>query len=74
MVFSSDNGPSGNSSIDAAYFNSTGGLRGLKTDLYEGGIRMPMIARWPGKIKAGSKTDHISAQYDVMATLAEFNI
>jgi arylsulfatase A len=73
VMFSSDNGPTFNGGVDAAYFNSTGGFRGMKMDVYEGGIRMPMIARWPGKIKAGSKTDHISAQYDVMATLAELS-
>lgn len=71
VIFSSDNGPTFNGGTDAAFFNSAGGFRGLKMDLYEGGIRMPMIARWPGRIKAGSRTDHISIQYDVMATLAE---
>ncbi|MBD8490783.1 arylsulfatase [Echinicola sp. CAU 1574] len=71
VVFSSDNGPTFNGGVDAAYFESTAGLRGLKMDVYEGGIRMPMIARWPGKIKAGSVSEHISAQYDVMATLGE---
>ncbi|MBL0337447.1 MAG: sulfatase-like hydrolase/transferase [Chitinophagaceae bacterium] len=53
------------------FFASTGGLRGCKQDLYEGGIRIPFIARWPGKIPAGKSTSHISAQYDLMATLAE---
>lgn len=71
VVFSSDNGPTFNGGVDAEFFNSAGGLRGLKMDVYEGGIRVPMIARWPGKIKAGSTTDHPSAQYDVMATLAD---
>ncbi|UCS92791.1 arylsulfatase [Echinicola marina] len=71
VIFSSDNGPTFNGGVDAGYFESTAGLRGLKMDVYEGGIRMPMIAWWPGKIKAGSTTDHISAQYDVMATLGE---
>lgn len=47
------------------------GLRGLKMELYEGGIRMPFITRWPGKIQAGIVTSHPSAQYDLMATLAE---
>lgn len=71
VMFSSDNGPTFNGGVDALYFNSTAGLQGLKMDVYEGGIREPMIARWPGRIKPGSKTDLISAQYDVMATLAE---
>jgi arylsulfatase len=46
-------------------------LRGLKGSLYEGGIRVPMIARWPGKIKPSTTTDHISAFCDVMPTIAE---
>jgi arylsulfatase A len=71
IMFSSDNGTTFNGGVQAAFFNSTGGLRGLKMDLYEGGIRMPFIARWPGHIPAGKVTDHISAQYDVMATLAD---
>ncbi|WP_018474803.1 arylsulfatase [Echinicola pacifica] len=71
VIFSSDNGPTFNGGVDAVYFESTAGLRGLKMDLYEGGIRMPMIARWPGKVAPGSTTDHISVQYDVMATLAD---
>lgn len=71
VMFSSDNGPTFNFGVDAKFFNSTAGLRGLKMDVYEGGIRVPMIARWPGKIKAGSITDHPSAQYDVLATLCD---
>ena len=57
--------------VDTKFFNSAAGLRGLKQDLYEGGIREPFIARWPGKIAAGKVTSHISAQFDLMATLAE---
>jgi arylsulfatase A len=71
VIFTSDNGPTFNGGVDAEYFNSAAGFRGLKMDVYEGGIRMPMIARWPGKIKPGATTDHVSAQYDVLATLAE---
>ncbi|AGA79138.1 arylsulfatase [Echinicola vietnamensis] len=70
VIFTSDNGPTFNGGVDAGYFNSTAGLRGLKMDVYEGGIRMPMIARWPGKVPANTKSDHVSAQYDVMATFA----
>jgi arylsulfatase A-like enzyme len=70
-MFSSDNGATFTGGVDAVFFNSSDGLRGLKMDLYEGGIRMPFIARWPGKIPAGKTSDHISAQYDLMATLAE---
>jgi arylsulfatase A len=49
VLFSSDNGAAPNGGVEAAYFNSVGGLRGLKMDVYEGGIREPMLARWPGK-------------------------
>ncbi|WP_290789977.1 arylsulfatase [Flavihumibacter sp. UBA7668] len=71
IFFSSDNGATFNGGVDAGFFNSVAGLRGLKMDLYEGGIRMPFLARWPGKIKAGEVSDLVSAQYDVLATLAE---
>ena len=71
VIFSSDNGTTSMGGTDYAYFESVGPLRGLKMDVYEGGIRMPMLARWPGKIPAGRVTDHISAQYDVMATFCE---
>ncbi|MBN8672833.1 MAG: arylsulfatase [Chitinophagales bacterium] len=72
VMFSSDNGATFDvGGADTKFFASTGGLRGRKQDLYEGGIRIPFIARWPGKIPAGKTTSHISAQYDLMATLAE---
>ena len=71
VIFTSDNGPHGEGGANPRYFNSSGGLRGMKRDLYEGGIRVPMIARWPGQVEAGSGTDHISAFWDVMPTLAE---
>ncbi len=70
VMFSSDNGATFNGGVDAKFFNSSGGLRGLKMDVFEGGIREPFIARWPGKIKAGTKNDLISAQFDMMATFA----
>lgn len=71
IMFSSDNGPSYAGGVDTKFFNSADGLRGFKMDLYEGGIRMPFIARWPGKIKAGSISDLVSAQYDLFATIAD---
>jgi arylsulfatase A-like enzyme len=72
VMFSSDNGPTFDvGGVDAKFFNSTAGLRGLKQDLYEGGIREPFIVKWPGKVKPGSVSDHISAQFDLMATLAD---
>lgn len=71
VIFTSDNGPHSEGGANPAYFNSSGGLRGQKRDLYEGGIRVPMIAWWPGKIAAGTQSNLISAFWDVMPTLAE---
>ncbi len=71
IMFTSDNGPHLEGGADPDYFNSNGGLRGYKRDLYEGGIRVPMIARWVGKIKPGTKTDHVSAFWDVLPTVAD---
>ena len=52
-MFISDNGPHQEGGGDPVFFKSSGGLRGIKRDLYEGGIRVPMIARWTGTIPAG---------------------
>tara|TARA_R110000850_G_scaffold9196_10_gene34001 strand:- start:224 stop:1621 length:1398 start_codon:yes stop_codon:yes gene_type:complete len=71
VIFSSDNGPTSAGGADPDYFDGNGIYQGIKRDLYEGGIRSPMIARWPGTIEAGSKNEHISAHWDVMATLAD---
>ena len=72
VLFSSDNGATFSvGGTDTGFFNSVAGLRGRKQDLYEGGIREPLIARWPGKIPAGKTTDHVSVQFDLMATLSE---
>jgi arylsulfatase A len=71
IMFSSDNGPHLEGGADPDYFDSNGIYKGYKRDLYEGGIRVPMIVRWPGKVKAGSQSDHISAFWDVMPTIAE---
>lgn len=71
VLFSSDNGTSFSPGVDYSFFNSVGGLRGLKMELYEGGIRVPFIARWPGKIAKNSSSNLLSIQYDMMATLAE---
>jgi arylsulfatase A-like enzyme len=71
VFFSSDNGPHKEGGGDPAFFNSSGPLRGYKRALYEGGIRVPSIARWPGKIKAGSVTDHISAFWDFLPTCCD---
>ncbi|GAO42760.1 arylsulfatase [Flavihumibacter petaseus] len=71
IMFSSDNGATFLKHPGTEYFDSHMGLRGYKMDLYEGGIRAPFIVRWPGKVKAGSESALISAQFDMMATLAE---
>lgn len=71
IMFSSDNGPSSAGGANAKFFNSTGGLRGQKGELFEGGIRLPFLVKWPGQIHAGSTTNLVSAQFDLMATLAE---
>jgi arylsulfatase A-like enzyme len=70
IIFTSDNGPHLEAGHDPDYFNSSGGFRGHKRDLYEGGIRVPMIAWWPGRIKPGSETEHVSAFWDVLPTMA----
>ena len=71
ILFTSDNGPHLEGGADPDYFNSNGPLRGYKRDLYEGGIRVPMIAYWPSKIQPGSTTDHPSAFWDFFPTAIE---
>jgi len=71
VMFSSDNGPHKEGGVDPGFFNSSGPLRGIKRDLYEGGIRVPLIARWPGKIRPGGVSDHVSAFWDFLPTCAE---
>ena len=72
VLFTSDNGGTFDvGGAPTAFFESNGTLRGHKTNLYEGGIRVPLIARWPGRIKAGSTSAHVSANWDFWATFAE---
>ncbi|MHC4659587.1 MAG: arylsulfatase [Planctomycetota bacterium] len=71
VMFSSDNGPHKEGGADPQFFSSSGPLRGKKRDLYEGGIRVPMIARWPGKINPGTESNHISAFWDFLPTAVE---
>ena len=71
VLFSSDNGPHKEGGADPAFFGSSGPLRGYKRALYEGGIRVPMIARWPGHVPAGTTGDAPWAFWDVLPTLAE---
>jgi uncharacterized sulfatase len=71
ILFTSDNGPHREGGQDVKRFDPNGPLRGMKRDLYEGGIRVPLIARWPGRTPAGRTTDHIAYHGDVFATVAE---
>jgi arylsulfatase A-like enzyme len=71
ILFTSDNGPHREGGANPAYFNSSGGLRGIKRDLYEGGVRVPMIAWWPGTLPAGRISNHVFAHWDIHPTLAE---
>ncbi len=68
VIFTSDNGPHTEGGADPDYFDSNGPFKGVKRDLYEGGIRVPMIVKWPGKVKAGSKTEQVSTFWDVFPT------
>lgn len=71
VIFTSDNGPHVEGGADPRFFNSGGGFKGVKRDLYEGGIREPFAARWPGVIKPGTKNDFIGAFWDILPTFAE---
>ena len=73
IIFTSDNGPTYNrlGGSDSEFFHSARAFRGLKGSLYEGGIRVPFIVRWPGHIPAGSVSGHISAFWDILPTLCE---
>jgi arylsulfatase A-like enzyme len=71
IFFSSDNGPHKEGGVDPKFLQSAGPLRGIKRDLYEGGIRVPLIVRWPGKIKPGAVNDQPWAFWDFLPTAAE---
>jgi arylsulfatase A len=71
IMFISDNGPHQEGGAEPAFFKSSGGLRGIKRDLYEGGIRVPMIARWPVTIPRGRVSAHVWAHWDLFPTLAD---
>lgn len=71
VIFSSDNGPHEEGGADPTFFGRDGKLRGLKRQCHEGGIRIPFIARWPGRVPAGEVNDHICAFYDLMPTFCD---
>ena len=71
VIFTSDNGPHKEGGHDPEFFSSGGPLRGIKRDLYEGGIRVPFMVRWPGKVAAGGTTDGVIAFWDFLLTAAE---
>jgi arylsulfatase A-like enzyme len=71
VFFSSDNGPHKEGGADPKFFTSSGPLRGYKRDMTEGGIRVPMIVRWPGHVPAGGVSDQVWAFWDFLPTAAE---
>ena len=75
IVFTSDNGPlyGGHGGTDTEFFRSAGRMRGRKGSLYEGGIRVPLIVSWPGKIAPGSVSDRVTGFEDWLATLLELS-
>src|SRR4029079_11536038 len=70
IIFSSDNGPHQEGGVDPSFFKSAGPLRGIKRDLYEGGIRVPLIVRWPARIKP-QVASFVGAFWDLLPTIAE---
>jgi arylsulfatase A-like enzyme len=70
VIFTSDNGPHREGGVDPKFFQSAGPLRGLKRDLYEGGIRVPLIVSWPGRIRAGVVNHEPFAFWDILPTTA----
>ncbi|GIW96801.1 MAG: arylsulfatase [Pirellulaceae bacterium] len=71
FLITSDNGPHREGGHDPDFFDSNGPFRGYKRDLYEGGIRAPLIARWPGHIRAGSLSELVCAHWDLLPTVCE---
>jgi len=71
VIFTSDNGAHQEGGADPLFFDSNGPFRGFKRDLYEGGIHVPLVAHWPGKIKAGIQSGHVAAFWDWLPTLAD---
>ena len=73
VMFSSDNGPHQEGGHQSDFFNSNGDFKGIKRDMTDGGIREPFIAWWPGKVKAGAISEHVSGFQDLLPTVAELS-
>jgi arylsulfatase len=71
VFFASDNGPTFNGGTDSRFFESAGPFRGLKASLYEGGMRVPLVARWPGSVPGKRVSAHASAFWDLLPTFME---
>ncbi len=71
VIFNSDNGAQSRFDVSEDFFEAAGGLRGYKGSMYEGGLRVPQIARWPGHVEPGTVTDHVTYFPDLMPTFAE---
>ena len=71
LIFSSDNGPHKEGGADPDFFDSNGPWKGYKRDVYEGGIRVPMIVAWPGHVKPGTETDFMCSFWDLMPTFRD---
>jgi len=71
VLFTSDNGPHQEGGHRHEFFDSNGPLKGYKRSMHEGGIRVPLVARWPGRVEAGTESDHPSAHWDFLPTACE---
>lgn len=71
IIFTSDNGATFNGGVDRSFFSSNANLRDAKMSLYEGGIRVPFVARWPGRIKPGTSSDAVNVCFDAFTTLSD---
>lgn len=71
VLFTSDNGPHREGGHNPDFFDDNGPLRGIKRDLYEGGIRVPFLARWPGRVKPGVVNDHPIAFWDFLPSVCD---
>ena len=71
IIFASDNGPHKEGGADPDFFDSNGPWRGYKRDVYEGGIRVPMIVSWPGHVAPGGESDFLCSFWDLMPTFRE---